>query len=496
MNDLQSLVPQDAALEESLDPQDWESMRRLGHRMIDDVFDLLENIREKPVWRPVPETTKAFLRTPLPLEPSPPEQVYQEFLDYIFPYPLGNMHPRFWAWVMGTGTPFTVLAELLAAAMNPNMAGGDHGANYVEEQVINWCKEMLGYPQTSSGILVSGASMANLIGLTVARNSKAGFHMRNQGLQGNLKEMVLYASSEVHSCIKKAVEILGLGNQSLRLIPVDDNYEMNLIALQDAISTDRRNGKHPFAVVGTAGTVNTGAIDDLEALANICQEEDLWFHVDGAFGSTLAISPNLAHLVKGLDRADSMALDLHKWMYLPFQAGCALIADEKAHREAFSERPNYLARASRGAAGGERWFGDFGVQLTRNFQGLKVWMSLKEHGIRKYGRMIEQNVQQAKYLVSLIQNEDELELLAPAPTNIVCFRYRIPGMDDEKLNALNQELLMRLHESGIAVPSYTTLHGRYAIRVANTNQRTRRSDFNLLIEAVLQIGRSLHQRSD
>jgi aromatic-L-amino-acid decarboxylase len=485
-------IPDFTLMEEDLDPQDWQAFRSLGHKMIDDVIDYLENLRQRPVWQPVPENVKTNFKKSLPLEPSSPEEVYDEFLNNIFPYPLGNIHPRFWGWVMGTGTPFGVLAELLAATMNPNLAGGDHVANYVEEQVIQWCKEMLGYPQTASGILVSGASMANLISLTVARNTMAGNDLRAEGLLSDPRQMVLYASSEAHSCIKKAVEILGLGTHALHLIPVNSEYEMDLDVLKLMVSEDRRSGSHPFAVVGTAGTVNTGAIDNLDAIADYCQREKLWFHVDGAFGSILAISANLRGMVRGLERADSIALDLHKWLYMPFQAGCALIASEEAHRKAFSEHPDYLARAPRGAAaGGTRWFGDYGIQLTREFQGLKVWMSFKEHGIKKYARMVEQNVRQCQYLVNLIELSPELELLAPAPTNIVCFRYKAKEMNDTKLNQLNQELLMRLHESGVAVPSYTTLAGKYAIRVANTNQRSRREDFQLLVDTVIKLGKEI-----
>jgi len=480
-----------ATPEEGLDPQDWGAMRQLGHKMIDDVFDYLQDVRERPVWQPIPEEIKTNLTGPIPQEPSSPEQVYEEFRRNIFPYPLGNIHPRFWAWVMGTGTPFGVLADMLAATMNPNLAGGEHIGNYVEEQVIQWCKEMLGYPQDASGVIVSGASVANLIGLTVARNSMAGLNLRTEGLQALPRQMVLYASQEVHSCIKKAVELLGLGNQALRLIAVNSDYQMDLEALRAAIAADRASGYQPFAVVGSAGTVNTGAIDDLQGIADLCRQEMLWFHLDGAFGSILGISPKLRELVRGMERADSLALDLHKWMYVPFQAGCALIASEEAHRKAFAERPDYLAHAPRGAAAGKKWFADYGIQLTRNFQGLKVWMSLKEHGIKKYARMVEQNVRQAQYLVQLVRQSQELELMAPAPTNIVCFRYKGGINDDTRLNQLNQELLMRIHESGIAVPSYTTLNGKYSLRVANTNQRSRLPDFDLLVETVIQYGRVL-----
>jgi glutamate/tyrosine decarboxylase-like PLP-dependent enzyme len=335
--------------------------------------------------------------------------------------------------------------------------------------------------------------MANLVGLTVARDTMAGFDVRTQGVQASPKRMVLYASSEVHSCIERAVDVLGLGCEALHLIPVDQNYEMDIQALKNAIAADRRLGFQPFCVVGTAGTVNTGAIDNLQALADLCQEQGLWFHVDGAIGSVLAFSPKHCERVQGMQRADSLALDLHKWMYIPYEAGCALVANSEAHRRAFSEHTDYLARASGGLAGGAHWFSDYGIQLSRGFRALKVWMSFKEHGLHKYGRMVDQNIAQAQYLVRLIEQTPELELLTPAPLNIVCFRYKAAGLKVAELNRLNQDLLVRLHESGVAAPSYTTLSGKYALRVANTNQRSRREDFDLLVETVLSLGGELEK---
>jgi len=244
-------------------------------------------------------------------------------------------------------------------------------------------------------------------------------------------------------------------------------------------------------VVGCAGTVNTGAFDDLEALAALCQRENLWFHVDGAFGALAAIAPGLEHLTAGMEAADSVAFDLHKWLYMPFEIGCVLVRDAAAHRQTFAHTPAYLAHHDRGVAGGDLWFSDYGLQLTRGFRALKAWMSLKEHGVAKYGRLIRQNVDQAGYLAGLVDAAPDLERLAPAPLNIVCFRYNPGGLDDAELNALNQEILFELHERGLAVPTYTTLGGKYALRVANTNHRSRREDFDLLVESVRRLGPEL-----
>lgn len=478
--------------EETLDPQDWEAMRALGYRMVNDMLDYLENVRERPVWQPIPQEVKQHFKRPLPEEPQPAEAVYQEFLENVLPHPMGNIHPRFWGWVMGNGTVLGMLAEMLAAGMNPNLGGGNQVAVQVEAQVIEWCRQMLGFPAGASGVLVSGASMANLVGLAVARHTKAGFDVRRQGLQAGAPRLTLYGSVETHSSIQKAAELMGLGEESVRRIPVDQAFQIDVAALERALQQDRANGCRPFCVVGNAGTVNTGAFDDLPALADICQREGLWFHVDGAFGALAALSPNLKGLVAGMERADSLAFDLHKWLYMPFEIGCILVRREEDHRRTFSLTPEYLAHGGeRGLASGSHWFSDYGVQLTRGFRALKAWMSLKEHGVQKYGRLIQQNVDQARYLAGLVDATPALEQIAPVPLNIVCFRYNPGGLDEPALNQLNQELLVRLHESGVAVPTYTTLNSQYTLRAAITNHRSRRADFDLLVREVARLGQEL-----
>jgi aromatic-L-amino-acid/L-tryptophan decarboxylase len=482
--------------EESLDPADWEAVQELGVQMVTDMLEYLKTVRERPVWQPIPEEIKEHFHKPLPLEPEAAERVYQDFKENVLPYPLGNIHPRFWGWVIGTGTPLGVLAEMLAATMNPNTGGGEQAATYVESQVLNWCKEMTGFPLDSSGLLVSGGSMANLVGLTVARHAKANYDIRSQGLYGSPSRMIFYGSKEMHSSLQKAVELLGFGSQSLRMIPVNEEFQIDLEELRNAIREDRERGHLPICIIGNAGTVNTGAVDELNALADICQVENLWFHVDGAFGALARLDPTLRNLLTGMERADSLAFDLHKWMYMPYEIGCALVRREEDHRRAFSLTPDYLAHAERGMASGDVWFSEYGVQLSRGFRALKAWMSIKEHGILKYGRMVRQNVDQASYLADLVDRAPELERLAPAPLNIVCFRYRIEGLHDEALNELNKELLIRLQESGSAAPSYTTLNGKYAIRAAISNQRSRREDFDILVREVIRIGNEMVQESN
>ena len=480
------------APEETLDPSDWPALRALGHRMVDDMMDYLEGVRERPVWRPVPAETRAALDEPLPRGPTDAAVVYRQFREHILPYPTGNIHPRFWGWVMGTGTPLAMLADMLASGMNAHLAGYDQSPAMVERLVVRWMAELLEFPAEASGLLVSGGTVANLVGLTVARNVGAGFDIRAEGLQREgTPRLLLYGSTETHSWARKASELLGLGDRAFRRIPVDAAYEIDVAALRAAIAADRAAGHRPFCVIGNAGTVNTGDTDDLRALAAICREEQLWFHVDGAFGAFAALAPSLRERVAGLELADSMAVDLHKWGYLPFEVGLALVRHPDAHRATFAAASSYLDATPRGIVAGGLPFAELGIQLSRGFRALKVWMSLKAHGADAWGRLVEQNVAQARHLRDRIEADPRLELLAPVPLNVVCFRFVAPGLDGPALDAVNQEILLRVQERGIAVPSSTVLGRRFALRVAVTNHRSRREDFDLFLEAVLAAGAEL-----
>lgn len=471
-----------------LDPDDWDGLRDLAHRMVDDAITGMRTVRERPVWQPVPGDVRERLRAPLPIEPIGADAAYRDFQRDVAPYPRGNTHPRFWGWVNGSGLPLGALADFLAAAMNPSVGAFENSATLVEEQVLDWLKEMLGFAPATGAVLTSGCSMSNIIALAVARGARAPVDVRRLGLAAVPHRMVLYCSVEAHSSVQKAVELLGFGSEALRRIGVDAAYRLDVEALADAIATDRRAGLQPFCVVASAGTVNTGAIDNLAAIADLCEREQLWLHVDGAFGALAWLCPERRGTLSGLQRADSLAFDLHKWMYLPYDVGCVFVSDAQAHRDAFAMTPNYLSGTLAGPASHPSSFADCGIELTRRFRALKVWLCLKAHGVSAFEQQIRENLEQAAYLAAAIRARTDFELVAPVPLNVVCFRYVVNGMSAVELDVLNNHLLVELQMSGAAVPSHTLLGGRFVMRAAITNHRSRREDFDALIAEVARLG--------
>jgi glutamate/tyrosine decarboxylase-like PLP-dependent enzyme len=468
---------------QTLDPQDWNEVRALGHRMLDDMIDHVAGIRERPVWQPIPDAVRARFGGGLPHDPSELTDVYREFADFIAPYATGNVHPGFMGWVHGGGSVVGMLAEMLAAGLNANLGGRDHVPIEVERQIAQWMRELFGFPEGSSGIFVTGTSMANLMAVLVARTSALGAAVRRCGVGGDGPALVAYTSKAAHGCIAKAMDIAGLGSDALRSVEIDQSHRIDVVALRAAIARDRAAGLKPFLVVASAGTVDIGAIDDLVAVGALCREEKLWFHVDGAFGALGMLSPVLAPLLAGIESADSIALDFHKWGQVPYDAGFLLVRDGERHRAVFASPAAYLRRESRGLAAGSPWPCDLGPDLSRGFRALKTWFTLKTYGTDKLGAMIARTCALAGYLEARILAEPRLELLAPVNLNIVCFRYRA---DDA--NRVNGEIVIDIQESGISAPSTTMLDGQLAIRAAIVNHRTDTCDLDALIAAVLEFG--------
>jgi glutamate/tyrosine decarboxylase-like PLP-dependent enzyme len=474
------------AAEASLDPADWESFRAAAHAALDRALARLEAAGDGPVWRPTPSAVRARFEAPLPTQPRDLAAALADVDALIAPYVVGNTHPRFFGWAHGAGTPVGVVAELIAAALDANCGGRNHIGPTVERQIAAWAAEAFGFPPESSGVFVTGASQANFLGLLVARDAALGHGVRACGLTATA-QLTAYASTEAHACVRQAMELAGIGACYLRQIETDAGGAMKLDELQSAIARDREAGFIPFLIVGTAGGVNFGAFDDLAALADIAAAERLWLHVDGAFGALTTLSPSLALLTRGLDRAGSVAFDFHKWAHAPYDAGFLLVRDPALHKATFAAPAAYLSRAERGLAAGDDWPCDFGPDLSRGFRALKVWLTFQTLGAAAIGRAIEANCAAARRLAAHIEASSVFELAAPVPLNIVCFS--LAGEPPPGLR--NRELVMRLQERGLAAPSTTRIAGREVIRAAIFNHRTRLADIDGFFDDAARIAAEL-----
>jgi glutamate/tyrosine decarboxylase-like PLP-dependent enzyme len=457
--------------------------------MLDDILDYVENIRERPVWQPIPDHVRAHFNSAAPTGPTDLATVHDEFMRQILPYATGNTHPGFMGWVHGGGNVPGMLAEMLAAGLNANLGGRDHAPIEVERQIVKWLAQFFRFPETASGLFVTGTSMANLVGVLVARTAKLGVGVRRYGIAAEPTRLTAYTSAASHGCIAQAMDISGIGTEQLRVIPTNCNHQIDLQALEREIAADRTNGFTPFAIIGTAGSVEIGAIDDLAALARVARREKLWFHVDGAFGALAILAPKIAPRLAGIEEADSIALDFHKWGQVPYDAGFILVRDGTMHRDTFASPAAYLRRETRGLAAGANWPCDLGPDLSRGFRALKTWFTLKVHGTDAIGAAISRTCALARYLESKIKETPTLELIAPVVLNIVCFRYR-----SDNANQVNMEIVADLHESGIAAPSTTMIGDRLAIRAAIFNHRTNERDIDILIQALTRFG-DAHQQN-
>ncbi len=474
----------------SLDPEDWQALRAQGHRMLDDMLDYLEHIRARPVWQPIPPEVRADFKQPLPQHPSELSDVHEIFMREVLPYAVGNAHPGFMGWVHGGGTPVGMLAEMLSAGLNANLGGREQMPVEVERQVVQWVRELFGFPATASGLFVTGTSIANLIAVWVARTKALGVAVRKTGMAGSDLRLSAYTSAGAHGCITQAMDLAGVGIDALRTIPMTASFQMNLAALQRTIAADRAAGFTPFLIAGTAGSVDVGAIDDLTALAEMAEREGIWFHIDGAYGALAMLSPELAPRLRGIERADSIAFDFHKWGQVPYDAGFILVRDGALHHDTFAAPAAYLKRETRGMAAGSPWPCDFGPDLSRGFRALKAWFTIKVYGAEKIGETIANTCALAQYMQQRITALPQLELLAPVSLNIVCFRYRCADAD-----RVNADIVVAMQESGIAAPSSTTINGCFAIRTAIVNHRTARENIDALLDKAIALGDTFTART-
>jgi aromatic-L-amino-acid decarboxylase len=457
-------------------PAFWDAaqIRRVSHQVADLVADYLTTLPGGPAYQPPPRALVEAMRAAEWAEQGEPaDAVLAEFSAHVAPYPFGNGHPGFAAWVNSPPHPLGVLAEALAAAMDPSVAGGNHAAVHVEHQVIRWFAGLLGWAAGYSGQLVSGGSAATLTALTVARHraaARAGADDRRDGLAGLAGRLVLYAGTESHSCVTKAAEVLGLGSASIRIVPSDPDHRMRPDELERLVRADRAAGKFAVAVVATAGTTNTGAIDPLGEIARVCARHGLWLHVDGAYGAPpILLLDGYEAARDGLAQADSVAVDAHKWLYAPVDAGLVLLRDGGAARDTFSLVPAYLRTdEDEDGPGGPVWFSEYGLEQTRPFRALKVWMQLRHLGRDGYRRLIAADLAAAAELRRAVVASADFELLASG-LSVVCFRHRPGGTDPASLDGHNQAVLKAVQLGGRAFLAGTTVDGAFALRACIVN---------------------------
>jgi glutamate/tyrosine decarboxylase-like PLP-dependent enzyme len=491
-NDKKILEARKAPLD--MNPKDF---RDLGHSLIDQIADFLESLPNRPLTTGEPPTRikKLIGQGSLPQDRSDSKALLTRTAQLLFDHSLFNGHPQFYGYITSSAAPIGALADLLAAAVNPNVGAWNLApvASEIESQTIRWIAEMIGYPTDCGGILVSGGNMANFVCFLAARHAKAGWDLREEGMQStNAKRLRVYASKETHTWLHKAMDMFGLGNQSIRWINLDSNLRMDTAHLQQQIERDKQEGYRPFLVIGTAGTVGTGKIDPLPEISEICKKHDLWFHVDGAYGAFAAVLPDASQDLLGLSKADSVAVDPHKWLYAPLEVGCSLVRDPNILRGAFSYHPEYYKFAE---VGGEPTltYNEYGPQNSRGFRALKVWLALQQVGRSGYEKMISDDINLAERLFQLIDEHPELEAFTNN-LSITTFRSVPKGFNknqenaDDYLNKLNTEILTRLQEGGEAFVSNTVLDGKYLLRACIVNFRTSLRDIERLVEIVVRIG--------
>jgi glutamate/tyrosine decarboxylase-like PLP-dependent enzyme len=479
-------------------PLDMEGaeFRDLGHRLVDRIADFMESLPGRPVTRgrTPSEIRRIVGDSPLPEHGADAGALLEEAATTLFDHSLFNGHPRFWGYITSSAAPIGALGDLLAASVNPNVGAFDLApiATEIEAQTIRWIAELIGYPTDCGGVLVSGGNMANFVGFLAGRKARAGWDIRSDGLPSDGRRMRAYAGAGTHTWIQKAADLFGLGTGAIRWIPTGPEGRMDTAALEERISEDRRAGDLPFLVVGTAGTVGTGAVDPLSRIAEICRREELWFHVDGAYGAMAAVLPDAPAELRNLSLADSLALDPHKWLYSPIEAGCTLVRDPRQLVGAFSFHPDYYLFDAHGEEQGIN-FHEFSMQNSRGFRALKVWLALRQVGRSGYERMIADDVELARALHGFAEAHDEIEART-LNLSIATFRF-VPrdlagraAEEGEYLNRLNREILVRLQAGGEAFVSNAVLDGDFVLRACIVNFRTTLEDVRMLPALVARLG--------
>ena len=473
------------------------AFREAGHQLIEDIADFLTGISNYPVTTaPSPKSLRAKLPRELPLNGTDSSALIKETWDLMVNNSLFNGHPRFWGYITSSPAPLGMLGDLLAAAINSNCGAFvlSPMATEIEKQTIDWLAQLIGYP-AGGGIMVSGGNVANLVAFLAARKAKADWDIRKLGLEPVQGKWRIYASAETHTWLHKAADLFGFGLDAICWIPVNHDQQMNIQLLDQKITEDKNAGLIPFLVVGTAGSVGTGAVDSLHAIASACNKHDCWFHIDGAYGGFAAALSELKDTFLGLELADSIAIDPHKWLYSPLEVGCTLVKDPHALTDAFSFHPAYYNFD--GEDEPQTNFYERGFQNSRGFRALKVWLGLRQVGFEGHIRMIREDIQLAQRLNELLNQEEEIEPFTQH-LSITTFRYRPVGMDKEKdkeyLNELNQSLLNRLQFGGTVFPSNAVIDEHFVLRVCIVNFRTRLSDIEALPQIVVREGRTIHEQ--
>ncbi len=478
-----------------LDPQDWDAFRHVLHMIVDDVTDHLQDQRSLPVWQKPTDAVRENFSVPLPKEGIGLEATYHRFRRDILPHLVGNIHPRFWGWVVGSNAPSSMVGEWLAAFTNGVPTIFDDSSLLTEMQVLDWIKTLFGYDEKASAVLTTGASESTLLALVAARYAMLGPDTKQHGIQSTDLPPRFYISDQTHHSSLKAIEILGFGRDAIRVIPSDENYAMCVDALERAIFDDRDAGFNPMVVIGTLGTVNTGASDDLEAIARLCGAYNIWLHVDGAFGAWAVLSQSKKHLAArirdGIRFGDSLAFDMHKWMYQSYDIGCVLVRNGDAHREALRAHAGYLTQIEGTLSDSGESLSDLSVQLSRGFRALRFWFSLTSDGADAFGQTIDQTLELAQYLTGKVEAHDRLELLAPTALHIVNFRYRNNTLSSDELNQVNHTIFRHLHETGFAIPSSIELGNAFSIRTSISNHRTSEADLDEYVTRIVAHGDAL-----